>query len=42
MLFNILIMKDITQCVSVLIYMYVFYGPVALNKNKIIVIVIIP
>ena len=38
----ILITKDITQCVSVLIYMYVFYGPVALNENTIIVVVIIP
>ena len=38
MLFNILITKDITQCVSVLTYMHVCYGPVALNENKIIVL----
>ena len=37
MLFNILITKDIAQCVSVLTYMHVCYGPVALNENKIIV-----
>ena len=38
MLFNILITKDIAQCVSVLTYMHVCYGPVALNENKIIVL----
>ena len=36
MLFNILITKDIAQCVSVLTYMHVCYEPVALNENKII------
>ena len=38
MLFNILITKDIAKCVSVLTYMHVYYGPVALNENKIIVL----
>ena len=38
MLFNILITKDIAQCVSVLTCMHVCYGPVALNENKIIVL----
>ena len=38
MLFNILITKDIAQCVSVLTCMHVCNGPVALNENKIIVL----
>ena len=41
MLFNILITKDIAKCVSVLTYMHVCYGPVALNENKIIVYCIV-
>ena len=41
MLFNILITKDIAQCVSVLTCMHVCYGPVALNENKIIVYIYI-
>ena len=41
MLFNILITKDIAQCVSVLTYMHVCYEPVALNENKIIVYCIV-